>query len=113
MPVVMVTRGCIFGETGFKRVGECAFRGTFLTHTAGFYVLGSVDGVSWELIGGREVNNGARAAVPLMVRDLVTRFKHSRSYRYIAFAFVGKVRSDAKLLMCEAMVEPTWGNRVR
>lgn len=113
VPVVMVTRGCIFGETGFKRVGECAFRGTFLTHTAGFYVLGSVDGVSWELIGGREVNNGARAAVPLMVRDLVTRFKHSRSYRYIAFAFVGKVRSDAKLLMCEAMVEPTWGNRVR
>ena len=113
VPVVMVTRGCIFGETGFKRVGECAIRGTFLTHTAGFYVLGSVDGVSWELIGGREVNNGARAAVPLMVRDLVTRFKHSRSYRYIAFAFVGKVRSDAKLLMCEAMVESTWGNRVR
>ncbi len=107
VPVAMVSRGCLFGETGFKRVGECALRATFYGDRMGFYVLGSVDGVSWQLIGGREVKNG-RA-----VRDLVTRFKRSRAFRFISFAFVGNVRSDAKFLMCEAMVETAWGNRIR
>ncbi len=115
VPVAMVSRGCFFGETGFKRVGECALRATLYGDRMGFYLLGSVDGVSWVLIGGKEVKNGARDAEPVraLVRDLVTRFKRSRSFRFVKFAFVGRVRSDAKLLMCEAMVEGAWGNRIR
>ena len=115
IPVAMVSRGCIFGDTGFKRVGESALRGTFFGDRMGFYLLGSVNGVAWELVGGREVKDGARAAEPRrsLVRDLVTRFKRSRAYRFVAFAFVGNVRSDARLLMCEAKVEPAWNSRLR
>lgn len=115
MPVAMVTRGCIFGSTGLKRVGECALRVTMITDKAGFYVLGSVDGVKWELVGGREAKDGVRAAEPtyMVIRDLVTRFNVSRSYRFISFAFVGNVRNDAKLLMCEATTTEAWSNRVR
>ncbi|MBQ4062836.1 MAG: hypothetical protein IJC92_00990, partial [Bacteroidaceae bacterium] len=74
-----------------------------------FYVLGSVDGVQWSVICGKErLSEEAE-----WLRDFVTHFKRSRSYRFVSFAFVGRVRSDAKLLMCEAMVEGAWGNRLR
>jgi hypothetical protein len=109
VPVVMVSRGCIFGETGFKRVAEAALRGTVFSNRSCFYVLGSVDGVKWSVICGKErLSEEAE-----WLRDFVTNRKRSRSYRFVSFVFVGNVRSDAKLLMCEAMVESAWENRLR
>jgi hypothetical protein len=109
VPVVMVSRGCIFGETGFKRVAEAALRGTVFSNRSCFYVLGSVDGVQWSVVSGKERSSEE----PDLLRDFVTHFKRSRSYRFISFAFVGGVRSDARLLMCEIGVEAAWGNRLR
>ena len=109
VPVVMVSRGCIFGETGFKRVAEAALRGTVFSNRSCFYVLGSVDGVQWSVICGKE----RLSEEADLLRDFVTHFKRSRSYRFISFAFVGGVRSDARLLMCEIGVEAAWGNRLR
>lgn len=109
VPVVMVSRGCIFGETGFKRVAEAALRGTVFSNRSCFYVLGSVDGVQWSVVCGKErLSEEAE-----LLRDFVTHFKRSRSYRFVSFAFVGVVRSDARLLMCEIGVEAAWGNRLR
>ena len=116
VPVVMITRGCIFGETGFKRVGKSALRATVYGETMGFYTLGSVDGVAWELIGGKECVKGVMRAAPSakkIVRDFVCRFVRSKAYRFIAFAFAGAVRSDARFALMECEVKEVFGERIR
>ena len=113
---MMITRGCIFGETGFKRVGKSAMRATVYGETMGFYTLGSVDGVAWELIGGKECVKGVMRAAPSakkIVRDFVCRFVRSKAYRFIAFAFAGAVRSDARFALMECEVKEVFGERIR
>ncbi len=109
VPVIVVTRGCLFGTSGFKRVREAALRATFHASRAGFYTLGSVDGTVWELAGGRDFSK----EMATLCRDVVTSFARSRTYRYIAFAFVGKVRSDARLAIFEVAAQPDYERRVR
>ena len=116
VPVVMVSRGCLFGATGFKRVGKSALRATVYGETMGFYMLGSVDGVKCEVIGGKECVKGMMRAAPpakRIVRDFVCRFLRSKVYRYIAFAFAGNVRSDARLAMVECEVQTEFDKSIR
>jgi hypothetical protein len=110
VPVVMITRGCLFGSTGFKRMGRCALRATFFSNKMGFYLLGSHDGVTWKAVSGKECTAPlTRAAPPTdnrrIVRDLICRSLSSRAYKYFAFAFAGTARSDAKFAIIECEVE--------
>ncbi len=114
VPVVMVTRGCIFGTTGLKRVGRSALRATFFSDRLGFYLLGSRDGVAWEVICGRECTAPVTRAAPpadnrRIVRDLVCRSLSSRAYKYITFAFAGTVRGDARFALIECEVQTDFG----
>lgn len=112
VPVVMVSRGCLFGSTGFKRMGKAALRATFYSDRLGFYLLGSIDGATWKVICGKECKLSATRAAPSentnkksVVRDLVCRSISSRAYRYAAFAFAGTVRNDARFAMIECEVQ--------
>lgn len=110
VPVVMITRGCLFGSTGFKRMGRCALRATFFSNKMGLYLLGSRDGVTWKAVSGKECTAPlTRAAPPTdnrrIVRDLICRSLSSRAYKYFAFAFAGTARSDAKFAIIECEVE--------
>ena len=113
MPVAMVMHGCTFGTSGLKRVRDAALRATMQCNKFGFYLLGSMDGVHWEVVGGKEIVNGARAVKPnyTMVRDLIARTKRTRAYRFVSFAMAGTVRSDAQFLLCECMVEGDYDKR--
>ena len=115
MPVAMVMHGCTFGTSGLKRVRDAALRATMQCNKFGFYLLGSMDGVHWEVVGGKEIVNGARAVKPnyTMVRDLIARTKRTRAYRFVSFAMAGTVRSDAQFLLCECMVEGDYDKRAR
>lgn len=121
VPVVMVMRGCLFGSTGFKRMGRCALRATLHTGRFGFYMLGSMDGVRWDILTGNQyVQSVKRAAPPTeepsepsepstsgkkTVRDFVCRSLSSRAYKFALFGFAGTVRSDAKFAMVECETE--------
>ena len=109
VPALMVTRGCIFSTMDFKRLSEAALRATFYASKMGFYVLGSVDGVAWELVGGRDFCKES----PSLCRDVVTSFARSRTYRYFAFAFVGNVRSDARIALIEVAAQTDFKSRIR
>jgi hypothetical protein len=109
----MVMHGCTFGTSGVKRVRDAALRGTMQCNKLGFYLLGSMDGVHWEVVGGKEITDGARAIKPnyTMARDLIAHTKRTRAYRFVSFAMAGTVRSDAKFLLCECMVESDYDKR--
>ena len=109
IPAVMMTQECTFGNTGFKRIREAALRITLHANKAGFYVLGSPDGACWTLIGGKEFVKQQ----PELRRDLITKFKRSKAYRFFTFAFVGIIRSDTKIAMAEVMVQAEFQNRIR
>ena len=109
VPVVVVTRGCNFSTTSLKRVSEAALRATFHAAKMGFYTLGSIDGVSWMLLGGRDFSKDSAT----LCRDVVTSFARSRACRYFAFAFVGEVRNDARLALIEIAALVDLERRIR
>lgn len=109
VPVVMVTRGCLFGSSGFKRMDGAALRATFHAAKAGFYAFGSVDGAHWEVVGGRDFTKGS----PMLRRDIVASFARSRACRYFAFAFVGEVRSDARIAIIEVNAQADFERKIR
>ena len=109
VPVVAITRGCLFGTSGFKRIDAAALRATFHAAKAGFYALGSVDGARWELVGGRDFSNES----PVLRRDIVASFARSRACRYFAFAFVGEVRSDARVAIIEVAAQSDFEQKIR
>jgi hypothetical protein len=93
----------------FKRVSQAALRATFHTSKMGFYTLGSVDGVNWTLLGGRDFSTESAT----LCRDVVTSFARSRAYRYFAFAFVGELRNDARLAIIEVAAQMDFEHRIR
>ena len=109
VPVALVTRACLFGGTGFKRIDEAAFRGTFHAAKAGFYALGSLDGARWKLLGGRDFSKES----PSLCRDIVASFARSCACRYFAFAFVGELRGDARLAFVEVAAQSDFERRIR
>ena len=109
VPVVVVTRGCSFSTMSFKRVSRAALRATFHAAKMGFYTLGSVDGVNWTLVGGRDFSRESAA----LHRDVVTSFARSRACRYFSFAFVGELRNDARLALIEVAAQTDFERRIR
>ena len=109
VPVIVVTRGCNFSTMSFKRVSRAALRATFHAAKMGFYTLGSVDGVSWELIGGRDFSTVS----PALCRDVVSSFARSRAYRYISFAFAGELRNDARLALIEVAAQTDFERSIK
>ena len=109
IPVIVVTRGCNFSTMDFKRVSASALRVTFHTAKMGFYTLGSVDGSTWELVGGRDFCKESAT----LCRDVVSSFARSRAYRYFAFAFVGEVRNDARLSLLEVAAQTDFERKIR
>ena len=109
VPVLLVTRACSFSSLDYKRISESALRGTFHAAKFGFYALGSLDGVKWELVGGRDLSKES----PSLCRDVFASFVRSRAYRYFAFAFVGEVRSDARLAIIEVAAQSDFYHKIR
>lgn len=109
VPVVIVTGGCNFATMDYKRISETALRATFHASKMGFYTLGSVDGVFWELVGGRDFFKETAA----LCRDVVKSFARSRAYRFFAFAFVGELRSDSRFAFFEAALQTDFERRIR
>lgn len=109
VPVVVVTRGCCFSSMGFKRLSQAALRATFHAAKTGFYTLGSIDGVSWMLLGGRDFSKETAT----QCRDIVTSFARTRAFRYFAFAFVGEVRNDARLAFIEVAAQTDFEQKIR
>lgn len=109
VPVIAVTHGCSFSIMGFKRVAAAALRATFHAAKMGFYTLGSVDGVYWKLIGGRDFSKESST----LQRDIVTSFARSRACRYFAFAFVGELRNDACLALIEVAAQTDFEHKIR
>jgi hypothetical protein len=109
VPVLLVTRACSFSSLDYKRISESALRGTFHAAKFGFYALGSLDGVSWTLVGGRDLFK----EYPSLCRDVFASFVRSRAFRYFAFAFVGEVRSDARLAIIEVAAQSDFNRRIR
>ncbi len=109
VPVLLVTRSCCLSSLGYKRLSESALRGTFHAAKSGFYVLGSLDGVSWVLVGGRDFSKES----PTLCRDVFASFVRSRAFRYFAFAFVGEVRSDARFAIIEVAAQSDFERKIR
>ena len=109
VPVVVVTRGCCFSSMGFKRLSQAALRATFHAAKTGFYTLGSIDGINWMLLGGRDFSKETAT----QCRDIVTSFARTRAFRYFAFAFVGEVRNDARLAFIEVAAQTDFEQKIR
>ena len=123
--MVMVTRPMKIGTVSFKRVSSFALRCTLfmqqsdsyisgesvsgreenIFNGAAMYLLGSMDGMNYTLVAKKERIRD--------IRDMVSRFVRSRSYRYFIFAFVGGVRTDVSLDFLELMVSESFSNRLR
>ncbi|GAB6121073.1 hypothetical protein [Dysgonomonas termitidis] len=77
---------------------------------SGLYVFGSVDGLTWRFIGGREYNG------KLSHSDNLNDFAHigcdasREKIRYIRIAFAGNVKYDTKLDYLEVYALPTIDN---
>lgn len=123
--MVMVTRPMKIGTVSFKRVSSFALRCTLfmqqsdsyisgesvsgreedMFNGAGMYLLGSMDGMNYTLVAKKERIRD--------IRDMVSRFVRSRSYRYFIFAFVGGVRTDVSMDFLELMASESFSNRLR
>lgn len=103
--VVAISRPIKLGTTEYKRLRQAALRGTF-TGPLDFYLLGSHDGAAWVCIGGKEIAEDKEH------RDIVTQMFRSKQYRFLAFAFVGKIKG--RLSMVEMMADGAFAdNRLR
>lgn len=123
--MVMVTRPMKIGTVSFKRVSSFALRCTLfmqqsdsyisgesvsgreedMFNGAGMYLLGSMDGMNYTLVAKKERIRD--------IRDMVSRFVRSRSYRYFIFACVGGVRTDVSMDFLELMASESFSNRLR
>lgn len=123
--MVMVTRPMKIGTVSFKRVSSFALRCTLfmqqsdsyisgesvsgreedMFNGAAMYLLGSMDGMNYTLVAKKERIRD--------IRDMVSRFVRSRSYRYFIFAFVGGVRTDVSMDFLELMASESFSNRLR
>lgn len=123
--MVMVTRPMKIGTVSFKRVSSFALRCTLfmqqsdsyisgesvsgreenIFNGAAMYLLGSMDGMNYTLVAKKERIRD--------IRDMVSRFVRSRSYRYFIFAFVGGVRTDVSMDFLELMASESFSNRLR
>lgn len=123
--MVMVTRPMKIGTVSFKRVSSFALRCTLfmqqsdsyisgesvsgreedMFNGAGMYLLGSMDGMNYTLVAKKERIRD--------IRDMVSRFVRSRSYRYFIFAFVGGVRTDVSMDFLELTASESFSNRLR
>lgn len=123
--MVIVTRPMKIGTVSFKRVSSFALRCTLfmqqsdsyisgesvsgretdMFNGAGMYLLGSMDGMNYTLVAKKERIRD--------IRDMVSRFVRSRSYRYFIFAFVGGVRTDVSIDFLELIATESFSNRLR
>lgn len=123
--MIMVTRPMKIGTVSFKRVSSFALRCTLFMQQSdsyisgetvsgreegmfngtGMYLLGSVDGMNYTLVARKERIRD--------IRDMVSRFVRSRSYRNFIFAFVGGVRTDVSIDFLDLTASESFSNRLR
>ena len=128
--MLILTRPFKFGSEDNKRILQAALRGVvksamsdlylrgepvlfrdeslLLFSECGFYVLGSKDAETWELLVGKDGN-----AQVQNFRNLVMGMNKSRPFKFFMIAFVGGVRSDVAINYVEFISDTAFDNRLR
>lgn len=70
-----------------------------------FYILGSHDGLVWEVVVGKENLSE--------LRDVVLSLNRSSQHKFYCFVLVGIVRSDTRVNYIESIVSKAFNNRLR
>lgn len=97
--------------TNHKKVIQSVLRcDLYVKNRLGFYIMGSLDGEIYNLVGIKEVvdERDVRRCV-----DLVTRMKRSKSYKYFAFAITGNLQVKSSINYVGVTFDDSMTNRLR
>lgn len=102
---IIVSRPLKIGTLTHKRISQASLRGYFTTQKLGFYILGSNDCLSYDLVSKKETISETR--------DLIVKMNRSRSYKYFIICVAGQLHSNSAINFAEILVETSFANRLR
>lgn len=98
-------------STNHKKIFQSVLRcDLYVKGSVGFYLMGSLDGEIYNLIGLKEIvdTESIRHCV-----DLVTKMKRSNSYKYISFAIAGTLQAISSINHVGITFDDSMTNRLR
>ena len=100
-----------FESSNHKKIIQSVLRSDlYVNGKFGFYLMGSLDGEVYNLIGLKEIitEDTAKHCV-----DLVTKMKRSRSYKYFSFAITGGLKVKSSINYVGVTFDDSMTNRLR
>lgn len=103
--IAMITRPIKINSLAHKKILQASIRGLFLTSKLGFYLLGSNDCNTYDLVSKKETLS--------QIRDLISRMNRSRAYKYFIICLSGELDSKSTINFSEIMFDTYFTNRLR
>lgn len=103
--IAIISRPLKIETLTHKRIFQGSLRGYFSTQKLGFYILGSNDCFSYDLVSKKETISETR--------DLIAQMNRSRSYKYFVICVSGQLHSNSAINFAEILVETSFANRLR